>query len=228
MAAPTTSMSWCHLCALFILIVNFLSSVQGELRYVTCGSVLKLQNTEHGVRLHSHDIKYGSGSGQQSVTGTDQMDDNNSHWVLKAKRGGSCPRGEPVACGSTVRLEHLTTHKNLHSHHFVSPLSNNQEISAFGDSGEGDTGDNWTVVCSSDFWERGATVRLKHVDTDMWLCASGQTYGRPIGGQMEICGLGHPASSCYWKTAEGVYLREGDATLALRATAHTSHLHQEL
>lgn len=28
-------------------------------------------------------------------------------------------------------------------------------------------GDNWTVVCSSDFWERGATVRLKHVDTDM-------------------------------------------------------------
>lgn len=29
---------------------------------VTCGSVLKLLNTQHKVRLHSHDIKYGSGA----------------------------------------------------------------------------------------------------------------------------------------------------------------------
>lgn len=29
---------------------------------VTCGSVLKLLNTHHRVRLHSHDIKYGSGA----------------------------------------------------------------------------------------------------------------------------------------------------------------------
>lgn len=29
---------------------------------VTCGSVLKLLNTYHKVRLHSHDIKYGSGA----------------------------------------------------------------------------------------------------------------------------------------------------------------------
>lgn len=36
-----------------------------ELEYVTCGSVLKLVNTRSNVRLHSHDVKYGSGSGQQ-------------------------------------------------------------------------------------------------------------------------------------------------------------------
>lgn len=30
--------------------------------FVTCGSVLKLFNTHHRVRLHSHDIKYGSGA----------------------------------------------------------------------------------------------------------------------------------------------------------------------
>lgn len=29
---------------------------------VTCGSVLKLFNTQHRVRLHSHDVKYGSGA----------------------------------------------------------------------------------------------------------------------------------------------------------------------
>ena len=34
-------------------------------RYVTCGSVVKLLNPLHNVRLHSHEVKYGSGSGQQ-------------------------------------------------------------------------------------------------------------------------------------------------------------------
>lgn len=32
---------------------------------MTCGSSLKLASQEHNVRLHSHDVKYGSGSGQQ-------------------------------------------------------------------------------------------------------------------------------------------------------------------
>ena len=38
------------------------------------------------------------------------------------------PRGEPVACGQRLRLEHLTTSRNLHSHHFSSPLSNSQVL----------------------------------------------------------------------------------------------------
>lgn len=51
---------------------------------------------------------------------------------------------------------------------FSSPLSGNQEISAYGDeSGDGDTGDHWTVVCSGDLWSRDDSVMLKHVDTDM-------------------------------------------------------------
>lgn len=29
---------------------------------VTCGSVVKLLNTRHNVRLHSHDVRYGSGT----------------------------------------------------------------------------------------------------------------------------------------------------------------------
>ena len=43
----------------------FASTVGLLYEYVTCGSVLKLWNTANGVRLHSHDVKYGSGSGQQ-------------------------------------------------------------------------------------------------------------------------------------------------------------------
>jgi hypothetical protein len=70
----------------------------------------------------SHDVKYGSGSGQQSVTGTGQQEDVNSHWLLKGpEEGDYCRRGEPVACGQRVRLEHLTTSRLVavegHRHH---------------------------------------------------------------------------------------------------------------
>lgn len=37
-----------------------------DLSYVTCGSLVKLLNTRHNVRLHSHDVKYGSGKLQLS------------------------------------------------------------------------------------------------------------------------------------------------------------------
>lgn len=74
---------------------------------------------------------------------------------------------DPIKCGTVIRLQHTATLKNLHSHHFSSPLSGNQEISCYGDSeGEGDTGDHWTVVCNNDYWRRDTPVKLKHVDTD--------------------------------------------------------------
>ena len=46
----------------------------------------------------------------------------------------------PVKCGDTIRLQHLATKRNLHSHFFQSPLSHNQEVSCFGEGGDGDTG----------------------------------------------------------------------------------------
>ena len=69
------------------------------------------------------------------------------------KEGQSAPFkevGEPVLCGSIIRLSHLETDRNLHSHLFSSPLSNQQEVSCFGGKGQGDTGDDfvsgWVVV----------------------------------------------------------------------------------
>ena len=91
------------------------------------------------MRLHSHDVKYGSGSGQQSVTGVESKTDVNSHWAIEGKSVAEpCQRGEVVSCGQEVRLQHQSTKKNLHSHHFSSPLSNKQEVSAFGDEGIGE------------------------------------------------------------------------------------------
>lgn len=47
--------------SLFVLLLC--SVCEGrESDYVTCGSLVKLLNTRHNVRLHSHDVKYGSGN----------------------------------------------------------------------------------------------------------------------------------------------------------------------
>nr|SVE71323.1 EOG090X0E0P [Daphnia similis]SVE71956.1 EOG090X0E0P [Daphnia similis]SVE72582.1 EOG090X0E0P [Daphnia similis] len=190
---------------LFILIsVHVVAGRAGQ--YVTCGSAIKLQNLAYKIRLHSHDVKYGSGSGQQSVTGTDTTDDVNSHWAILGPLNKTCKRGEPIECGSTIRFHHLTTRKFLHSHLFSSPLSGSQEVSAFGENGVGDTGDYWKVVCDGDFWEREDNVVFRHVDTNVYLATSGHAYGRPINGQLEIVGLMRLDSSCQWKTAEGLYI----------------------
>ncbi|ESO99184.1 hypothetical protein LOTGIDRAFT_151586 [Lottia gigantea] len=175
--------------------------------FVTCGSVLKLMNQQHQVRLHSHDVKYGSGSGQQSVTGVDTSDDHNSYWQIQPKTGATCNRGIPIKCGQSIRLMHLSTQRNLHSHHFQSPLSRNLEVSAFGDEGVGDEGDNWVVTCSSKYWSRRDQVRFKHVVTEHYLHVSGDTFGRPISGQREISAYPNPNSLNYWQAAEGIFVK---------------------
>lgn len=55
---------------------------------MTCGSVIKVQHSATGALLHSHDITYGSGSGQQSVTGFAGGDDANSYWIVRGPEVG--------------------------------------------------------------------------------------------------------------------------------------------
>lgn len=74
-----------HLSASLIILVltssiTLVPSQAETVSHVTCGSVIKLANeAKPAVRLHSHDIKYGSGSGQQSVTAVENQD-TNSYW----------------------------------------------------------------------------------------------------------------------------------------------------
>ncbi|XP_059614786.1 stromal cell-derived factor 2 [Phlebotomus argentipes] len=208
-------MTKCLATMVYIVLTALVCSLGGteavRAKFVTCGSVLKLLNVAYNMRLHSHDVKYGTGSGQQSVTATEIQEDANSHWIIKAKTGKMCDRGTPVSCGDIIRLQHMTTKKNLHSHHFGSPLSGNQEVSCYGDdNGEGDTGDHWEVICSGDHWHRDSAVKLKHVDTNMYLAVSGRTFGRPINGQMEVMAMTQPRGEGDWKAAEGIFLHAND------------------
>jgi len=126
--------------------------------------------------------------------------------------------GTPIKCGEMVRLLHVNTKKYLHSHNHLSPLSQRQEVSGYGDvnSNFSDTGDNWKVECSGPFWLRNNPVNLQHVDTRAYLYArrSDQFNDRncrncPIVGQLEVsCSrVGSPSSDSYaqWQTNEGVF-----------------------
>ncbi|KAH3750965.1 stromal cell-derived factor 2-like [Dreissena polymorpha] len=209
-----------------------ISSIVTGFQYdlVTCGSSLKLLNTYHNLRLHSHDVKYGSGSGQQSVTAVESSDDHNSYWQVRAKTGTHCVRGQPIKCGQTIRLMHLQTRRNLHSHHFQSPLSHNLEVSAFGEDGEGDEGDNWAVICSGKHWSRNEKVRLKHVVTEYYLHVAGETFGRPIAGQREVSAYSSPSDLNYWQAMEGIYVKPSeDPVGTYRADSpHVAQAHTEL
>ncbi|CAF0837242.1 unnamed protein product [Adineta steineri] len=200
-------------CVILICLFKFSS---GNKDSVTCGSTFKFVNQQSGDRLHSHDVKYGSGSGQQSVTGTPNADDVNSYWQVRGDIRNDCERGTPIKCENIIRLFHVTTRRNLHSHKYTSPLSNNQEVSAYGEDGVGDEGDRWKVVCTTknDFWLRKDAIRLQHVSTGQYLHLSGDTFGRPIHGQKEISCYSYANSQNLWKVDAGVYIRPSSEPLS--------------
>mmetsp|Transcript_8942 Transcript_8942/g.17499 ORF Transcript_8942/g.17499 Transcript_8942/m.17499 type:complete len:225 (-) Transcript_8942:75-749(-) len=187
---------------------------------VTCGSTLKLKHRT-GYHLHSHDINWGSGSGQQSVTAMKSSDDSNSLWTIASPAGEPiCPQGTPIKCGSMVRLVHHNTKKHLHSHRHASPVSHRFEISGYGNAEEGhsDSGDNWRVDCDSHtgFWQRDSKVKFMHADTGGCLFAQKEVAftnqncrGCPIIGQLEVCGLqncAHVSSpDAMWKASDGIF-----------------------
>lgn len=188
------------------LFILFTATVVKATDFVTCGSVIKLVNKAYTVRLHSHEVTYGSGSGQQSVTGFRHETDSNSYWWLRGVQE-DCSRGDSVMCGQDVLLTHINTMKNLHSHNHRAPLSNNQEVSAYGADGDGDTMDVWTVICSGNNpWRRETAVKLKHKGTQKYLAASGQQFNRPISGQMEIVAQAKAGGATEWRVAEGVFV----------------------
>ncbi|CAA9998780.1 unnamed protein product [Nesidiocoris tenuis] len=174
--------------------------------YVSCGSVVKLVNSKFPVRLHGPGIPYGAGSQQQSVTGSPNQIEPGSNWQIKGNTTKFCSRGFPIMCGQVIRLENCELKKNLHSHDFRSMLSNSQEVSLYGDDGDGDAGDDWKVVCSDEFWRIDDDVSFFHVGTKKYLEASGHQYPQPIDGHMEIIGAKMISQRSKWKASEGAFV----------------------
>ncbi|KAL9656611.1 hypothetical protein ABK040_002884 [Willaertia magna] len=171
---------------------------------VTCGSIIKLKHNNLKCRLHSHQVKYGTGSGQQSVTCYPEEGDENSYWVVKGSYPqDSCPQGTVLKDKTIIRLQHAQTGGRLHSHLHASPLSRQQEVSCY--EGE-DTGDNWFVeLTTGTELKRGDSFRLKHVDTGKYLHTHNMKFGHPIPGQAEVTCVDASNTNTLWVAEEGVY-----------------------
>lgn len=197
---------------------------------MTCGSTIKLVHEPTRFRLHSHEIAYGSGSGQQSITAHAARNDPNSYWLVKEGDDERvCAVGAPVQCGATLRLEHINTRRNLHSHTFSAPLTpKHHEVSGFGVAGEGDSGDSWVVECEENMqcsaadqceddglWKRGELVRLRNVNTGRLLVTSATSRFDdsncphcPINGQQEVSATAAKSESTLWFAGEGIYVTQ--------------------
>jgi dolichyl-phosphate-mannose--protein O-mannosyl transferase len=174
---------------------------------LTCGSIIKLKHKETNTRLHSHNVPYGTGSGQQSVTGYPGSGDSNSYWIVKGPHGHTCTPGTPIKNKEVIRLEHSNTGKNLHSHLHQSPLSQQQEVSCF--QKEGDTGDNFRIVLNDEkeeFWKQGKMMKFQHVDTGKYLHTHNIRYRHPIPGQTEVtCFHEFQNRENNWMVVEGIF-----------------------
>ncbi|KAF5796572.1 putative Mir domain superfamily protein [Helianthus annuus] len=175
---------------------------------ITYGSVIKLMHEKTKFRLHSHDVPYGSGSGQQSVTGFPEVNDANSYWIVRPETQTSYKPGDNIKTGTIIRLQHMKTRRWLHSHLHASPISGNLEVSCFGDDGNSDTGDYWRIEIegSEKIWRQDQRIRLRHVDTNGYLHSHNKKYNRIAGGQQEVCGVREKKPDNIWLAAEGIYL----------------------
>ncbi len=193
---------------------------------LTCSSTVRIQNVHMNFFLHSHELNYGSGSGQQIVTGFGDDNDYNSLWTFKYPDMGNeeltadkdCLSGQKIKCGQLVRLEHMNTKRNLHSHAaFNGPVSGRQEVSGYGEQGDGDTGDNWIVECHANdvdgYLYAKTQFYLRHKDTDKYLYTdSGSKYNNqncrrcPIIGQAETSGSRSKNKHCLWKVHSGFFI----------------------
>ncbi|KAL9996690.1 putative Mir domain superfamily protein [Helianthus debilis subsp. tardiflorus] len=168
-------------------------------------------------RLHSHNVPYGSGSGQQSVTSFPNVDDANSYWIVRPEADTYVKPGDNIKSGSVIRLQHMRTRKWLHSHLHASPISGNLEVSCFGDDGNSDTGDYWRIeiVGSGKTWRQDQRIRLLHVDTSGYLHTHDKKFSRIAIGQQEVCGVREKRADNVWLAAEGVYLPTNESKAAV-------------
>ena len=182
-------------------------------------SLIQLKHVESEFYLHSHEIRYGAGSKQQSITAVGSPDDSGNLWLVKEALGEPpCTTGEPVACSSFVRLEHAATARNLHTHTVASPLSGQQEVSCYEQREDGDSNDNWRIMCAEirgqdPVWTRDARVALQSQNQGAYLHSHSQHRftqkncpNCPIVGQQEVTCFREQNQQNFWTVSGGVFI----------------------
>ena len=80
----------------------------------------------------------------------------------------------------------------------------------------------WVIdwAAKAKYWKQDNRVTLKHADTGAYLHSLRQaTFGHPIAGQHEVCGVKRRGKESEWYAAEGVYLPRADKRAGKGAAA---------
>ena len=118
-------------------------------RQVAYGAQVSLKNIGNNGYLHSHWHLFpeGVGSRQQQITGYSHKDENNK-WIIK-KFDEEYKEDEAVQVvrdGDLIRLTHVMTGRNLHSHKIAAPITKKDlQVTGYGENGTGDANDVWRV-----------------------------------------------------------------------------------
>lgn len=214
---------------LAVIAASLLSSTQcvhaqdEDTEFVTCGSVIKLSHIEKGTKYYlSSDgqrINGRGSSGQQLVTASPESNLMSSLWIVKEGHGEPpCPTGTKVRLVSKFRLTHLETGANLHSHDRRSPLSSQQEVTGYGEHGEGDESDDWMLHPKTRtrdaYWRIGEDYFMSHFETHHYLGCTEQAKftqqncgrGCPVENHLEVFGRVKADTYGFWKTETGIYI----------------------
>ncbi|KAL1114826.1 hypothetical protein AAG570_007650 [Ranatra chinensis] len=118
-------------------------------REVAYGAVISLKNHRTGGGyLHSHWHLYpeGVGARQQQITTYTHKDENN-RWLIKPYNIELDEDViEFVRHGDLIRLEHVPTRRNLHSHREQAPITKKHlQVTGYGENGTGDANDVWKI-----------------------------------------------------------------------------------
>ncbi|MCL4119094.1 UNVERIFIED_CONTAM: hypothetical protein GTU68_019371 [Idotea baltica] len=117
------------------------------------GAEVTLKNSRTGGGyLHSHIHLYpeNNGARQQQITTYSHKDFNNK-WLIKKwnEEPGDWEDNEPVETvknGDLIRLEHVPTGRNVHSHREPAPVTKRHfQVTGYGENGIGDINDVWRV-----------------------------------------------------------------------------------
>ena len=141
---------------------SFQSALEGNALYnasmpreMAIGAIVTFKNHRTGGGyLHSHHHLYpeGVGAKQQQVTSYAHKDDNNRFLIKKwneepvDKDTDKELPIELVRHGDLIRLEHVITGRNIHSHFEPAPVSKKMyQVTGYGENGTGDANDVWRV-----------------------------------------------------------------------------------
>ena len=175
--------------------------MSGVVRY---GDRVLLKHCATGMLLKSVPKVYSHpNSSKQQIVGGEILQDEFCLWIVKGpdSSGNNYAVGADVKRGDAIRLEHVRTGKNLHSHSAPAPLNPLQhEVTAYGAVGNGDANDDWVVdLANHGAWNYGDKMCLSWSSTS-YVLHSHKGYAHPLytDGLQEVTANPKADENDYW------------------------------